>query len=445
MTWCRALAAGALLLACVAVSHGDGALASAPAADEAPTRARALALQREAADRLQRAADASLTAGERLRMLKEAGQAMAALQAEPEASGREGPLPSALRAELGRAAAELSALTEPALSLEPYRKLIDRVGARLRGEPPLGLSFQGSYAQTKVAEPAVGGHASAMGPAPMQVPASEDAAGAPSPVELVEGPGLDARSYCGGPTKDHILESGGSGIALLDYDGDGLLDIYVVTAGELDERRQPVFHKNALYKNLGNWKFKDVSREAGVDAAAWGNGVCAGDFDDDGKLDLYVTNFGPNFLFRNNGNGTFTETAAKAGVQAGGWSTGCTFFDAKGDGKLDLYVARYVATTWEEVRKAERTLTWRGGPKTMVGPVGLPGEADLFFENRGDGTFVEAAHAHGLNDSAKATASGSWPPTTTATASWTSSWPTTPFPTSSTTTGATGRSRALAS
>jgi hypothetical protein len=401
MTRSRALAAGALLLASLAMRHGEGALALASPADEAPAHARGKALQQEAALRLQQAADVSRTAGERLRLLKEASQTMEALRAEPPASGGEGPLPSSMRAELARAAAELGALTEPTLELEPYRKLLERVGARLRGEPPLGLSFQGSYAQTKVAEPAVGGHASAMGPAPMQVPASDDAALAPSPVEFVEVPGLATKSYCGGPTKDHILESGGSGIALLDYDGDGLLDIYVVTAGELDAHRQPVFHKNALYKNLGGFKFKDVSQEAGVDAAAWGNGVCAGDFDDDGKIDLYVTNFGPNLLFRNNGKGTFTEMAAKAGVQAGGWSTGCTFFDARGDGRLDLYVARYVETNWEDVRRAERTLTWRGGPKTMVGPVGLPGEADLFFENQGNGTFVEATEAHGLKDSAK--------------------------------------------
>ena len=86
-----------------------------------------------------------------------------------------------------------------------------------------------------------------------------------------------------------------------------------------------------------------------MDLAAWGSGVCAGDFDGDGRLDLYVTNWGPNALFRNRGDGTFEDVAARAGVAAGGWSTGCTFFDADGDGDLDLYVARYVETTWESV------------------------------------------------------------------------------------------------
>jgi hypothetical protein len=266
------------------------------------------------------------------------------------------------------------------------------------------LDFQGSYTETKVQEPAYGGHASAMGPPMPAVSSSQDlkpGEAAPATFEEVV-PGLPTKSYCGGRSKDHILESGGSGIALFDYDGDGLLDIYVVSAYELDDQRRKVPHRNALYHNLGGLKFEDVSKKAGVDAAAWGNGVCVGDFDGDGRLDLYVTNWGPNFLFHNNGDGTFSEVAAAAGVQGSGWSTGCTFFDADGDGDLDLYVARYVSTTWDELAKAQRTLGWRGGPKVMIGPAGLPGEADLFFENKGNGTFVESAAAHGLADSARA-------------------------------------------
>jgi hypothetical protein len=129
--------------------------------------------------------------------------------------------------------------------------------------------------------------------------------------------------------------------------------------------------------------------------------VCAGDYDDDGRIDLYVTNWGTNFLFRNAGDGSFSETAARAGVQAGGWSTGCAFFDADADGDLDLYVARYVSATWDDVKQAQRTLVWRGGPKVMLGPAGLPGEADLFFENQGDGTFREKGAQYGLVDAAK--------------------------------------------
>ena len=241
-----------------------------------------------------------------------------------------------------------------------------------------------------------------MGPPPDLPPAGGAASNLVSPVQFEEVRCIPIETFCGGRTKDHIVESGGSGVALLDYDGDGLLDVYVVNAFGLSDQRDRIPHRNGLFRNLGGWKFQDVSAGSGVDAAAWGNGVCVGDYDDDGKLDLYVTNFGPNFLFHNNGDGTFRDDSAKAGVQAGGWSTGCTFFDADGDGDLDLSVVRYVSATWSDVTRAQRTLTWRGGPKTMIGPVGLPGEADLFFENRGDGTFVEATEAHGLTDTAPA-------------------------------------------
>jgi hypothetical protein len=270
------------------------------------------------------------------------------------------------------------------------------VRVRLEGEVALGLSFQGSYSQTPAKEPVTGGHASAMGPAPAAPPGDLDPVA--SPVSFEETARLPTRTYCGGPTKDHILESGGSGLALFDYDGDGLLDIYLVTAAELTPERERIAHRNALYRNLGGWKFEDVSKQSGTDAAAWGNGVCAGDFDDDGNLDLYVTNWGPNLLFRNRGDRSFEEMSARAGVAAGGWSTGCTFFDADADGDLDLYVARYVETTWDDVVRAKRTLVWRNGPRIMVGPTGLPGEADLFYENIGNGRFTDATAARGLSD-----------------------------------------------
>ena len=289
-----------------------------------------------------------------------------------------------------------------AFSADPFLKLLERLAAVLGPELPGGLAFLGSYSRTKVAEPVYGGHASAMGPPPDARSAGSGPSNMVSPVQFEEVPRIPVKTFCGGRSKDHILESGGSGVALFDYDGDGWLDVYLVTAFELSDAREKIPHRNALFRNLGGWKFEDVSAASGLDVAAWGNGVCAADYDDDGRLDLYVTNFGPNFLFRNNGNGTFTDTAATAGVQAPGWSTGCAFFDADADGDLDLYVARYISTSWSDVVKAQRTLTWRGGPKTMVGPKGLTGEADLFFENRGNGTFVEATDAHGLTDGARA-------------------------------------------
>ena len=150
----------------------------------------------------------------------------------------------------------------------------------------------------------------------------------PSPVQFEEVPCIATRTFCGGRTKDHILESGGSGVAMFDYDADGRLDIYLVTAFELSDAREKIPHRNALYRNEGDWTFRDVSAGSGLDVAAWGNGVCAGDYDNDGRLDLYVTNFGPNFLFHNNGNGTFTDVAPDAGVAFASPSAGPSFSSA---------------------------------------------------------------------------------------------------------------------
>ncbi len=255
--------------------------------------------------------------------------------------------------------------------------MLDRVGYRLRGGTNVELVFEGSFARGKPGgpeEPAYGGHATAMGPPPVEAPTTaapdRDHAVRFDPVRGQ----LTEETFGGGPSKWHLVESGGNGVALLDYDGDGRLDIYTVSAFELDERngRARIPHRNALYRNLGGMKFKNVAAEAGVDAAAWGYGVCAGDYDDDGRLDLYVTNYGPNLLFRNKGDGTFEEVAAKAGVAAGGWSTGCAFLDADGDGDLDLYVARYVTAPWEEVAAPGRFLMWRGHRQGDAGPGGAP-------------------------------------------------------------------------
>ena len=378
----------------------------APAGPENPRTSALIAAEREAEDQLRRAARPDASIDDVRMALVEAGHRFDTLGAEPDATDSASPsgLAPTLRADLRRAGSDLAAAAKaasPRVDTVPLLALLQRARAQLLGEVALGLGFQGSYSQSKPKEPAYGGHATAMGPAPGPSPAIPDD-GTPSPVVFEEPTRLPAKTYCGGPTKDHILESGGNGVGLLDYDGDGRLDIYLVTAAELSTSRERIPHRNVLYRNLGNWKFEDVSHQAGVDGASWGNGVCAGDFDNDGHLDFYVTNWGPNFLYRNRGDGTFEEVAARAGVVAGGWSTGCTFFDADGDGDLDLYVARYVETTWDDVVSARRTLLWRDGPHIMVGPTGLRGESDLFFENLGNGHFAESASAHGLADPSRA-------------------------------------------
>jgi enediyne biosynthesis protein E4 len=399
----------AILLLCVpprigAVSRSQKSSTSpATNADLPHLRAQALETQRQAAELLKRIDSGRGGSRATLKtLLKDAAERFDSLAAVDPAL-----LPEDLRKLLREAARTLrkdarSGTPPPPSSGAEFLDLLQRVGARLTSDALGDLAFQGSYSQTKVAEPVYGGHGTAMGPPP-DLPASGDTTSSKviSPVQFEEVSCIPVKTFCGGRTKDHIVESGGSGIALFDYDGDGLLDVYVVNAFELSDRREKIPHRNALFKNLGGWKFQDVSAASGLDVAAWGNGVCVGDYDDDGKLDVYVTNFGPNFLFHNNGDGTFTNTAAKAGVEASGWSTGCTFFDADGDGDLDLYVVRYVSATWNDVFHAQRSLVWRGGPLTMIGPKGLAGEADLFFENRGDGTFVEATDAHGLTDTAR--------------------------------------------
>ena len=397
--WVRA---HAVVVAVSALLGAIAALAPTMAAQQTridtQERTRLLQVQRDALGQLQQAVRREATADQARNALRAASRSLDTLAAATI-------LDASLRNDLRRTASDLTLL--PAADTQRLASatrsaiaLLEKARAQLEADVALGLSFQGSFSQTKPKEPASGGHASAMGPAPPNVPVPD--IGAAVPVTFDIGAQLPWKMYCGGPTKDHILESSCGGVALFDYDGDGLLDIYLVTAPELTPTRDRVPHRNALYRNLGGWKFEDVSRKAGVDLAAWGSGVCAGDVDGDSRLDLYVTNWGANALFRNRGDGTFTNVAAAAGVAAGGWSTGCTFFDADGDGDLDLYVARYVETTWESVVRARRTQSWRGGPQIMVGPAGLPGEADLFFENVGHGRFVEATDRHGLSDRSRA-------------------------------------------
>jgi hypothetical protein len=382
--------------------------ATAPWATEAPSdgdRTRAIQIHKEAVERLRDGAKAGAS-GSATAFAGSLQDAARAIEALVEAAAW---LPASERDALKRAAAGLRARASQkpdGYSPDADLAVLDRVGYRLRGGASVELVFEGSFARAKPGvpeEPVYGGHATAMGPPPTEAPTTGAERDHAVRFDPVRGQ-LTEATFGGGPSKWHLVESGGNGVALLDYDGDGRLDIYTVSAFELDERngRARIPHKNALYRNLGGMKFENVAARAGVDAAAWGYGTCAGDYDNDGRLDLYVTNYGPNLLFRNKGDGTFEEVAARAGVAVGGWSTGCAFLDADRDGDLDLYVALYVTAPWEEVATPERFLMWRGIAKVMLGPTGLPGAADLFFENLGEGTFKEATDKFGLTDTSKA-------------------------------------------
>ncbi|MDH3254329.1 MAG: CRTAC1 family protein, partial [Acidobacteriota bacterium] len=221
-------------------------------------------------------------------------------------------------------------------------------------------------------------------------------ASTPSFVDIADAAGLTVITYSGGVDKNHILESTGNGVLALDYDLDGDQDLYFVNAFRLDELGRAPEYTSVLYRNDGHDTFVDVSVTAGVAAAVYGHGGCVGDFDGDGLPDIYVTVFGPNLLYRNNGDGTFQNVTVEAGVGDPGWGIGATFFDADGDGDQDLFVGNYIDASWEEILAARRTRRWRGRVDVMDGPRGLPEARNVFFRNRGDGTFENATESSGL-------------------------------------------------
>ncbi|HEU0106398.1 MAG TPA: VCBS repeat-containing protein, partial [Vicinamibacteria bacterium] len=165
-------------------------------------------------------------------------------------------------------------------------------------------------------------------------------------VDVAAKAGLTRVLLSGRPDKDHLLDSSGGGVAFLDYDKDGRLDVYLVNGWRLQDGRVVERGRNALYRGLADGTFRDVTDEAGVGGEGqWGQGVAVADYDGDGWPDILVTNFGRNVLYRNLGNGRFENVAARVGVESPGWNTGAAFFDADGDGDLDLYIASYIDCT----------------------------------------------------------------------------------------------------
>ena len=212
-----------------------------------------------------------------------------------------------------------------------------------------------------------------------------------------------AITLSGRPGKDHLLDSAGTGAALLDFDRDGKLDIYIVNGWRLDGSRVVERGRNTLFRGKSGGTFEDVTVKAKVSGEGqWGSGAFAADYDGDGWTDILVTNFGRNLLYRNRGDGTFDEIAERAGIRAPGWNTGAAFFDAGGDGDLDLYIAAYIDCTLDDVLRAERTLDWKGVEKVAAGPFGMKGALDRFFRAEPGGRFVEATAEAGFEDRAAA-------------------------------------------
>jgi len=201
------------------------------------------------------------------------------------------------------------------------------------------------------------------------------------------------------PEKKYIVESMSGGVALLDLDRDGLLDVYFVDSLTVDTAGDPMAARSALYRNLGHGRFQDVTDGAGVGHPGWGMGTCVADVDGDGWDDLYVTALGGNHLYRNSHDGRFADVTASAGVGASGWSTGCGFADYDRDGRLDLFVSRYVKIDLAHLPQfgKDKTCQYRG-IAVQCGPRGLPGEGDLLFHNDGGGRFSQVGEKAGVSD-----------------------------------------------
>jgi hypothetical protein len=211
--------------------------------------------------------------------------------------------------------------------------------------------------------------------------------------------GLDAITVFGGEqTNRYLLETTGCGVALLDYDNDGRLDIFVVNGTTLEgfpKARAPISH---LYRNKGDGTFEDVTAKAGVGVSGWGQGAVAADYDNDGDTDLFVTFYGQNRLFQNNGDGTFADVTAKAGLMSDRtrWGTGAAFLDYDRDGRLDLFVANYIDLDLAKAPTPDSGLCRYKGVPVACGPPGLPGGKNALYRNTGDGTFEDVSARAGI-------------------------------------------------
>lgn len=194
----------------------------------------------------------------------------------------------------------------------------------------------------------------------------------------------------------YLIETMGGGVGLLDYDGDGVLDIFFANGCLLPQGLRAAKagnYSNRLYRGVGNGRFDDTTRVAGVAGSGYGMGVATGDYNNDGYVDLYVTGFGANFLYRNKGDGTFADVTRRAGVGGGGWSASAAFLDYDRDGHLDLYVTRYV--NWDFTNHPNCGKP-QPGYRAYCSPDRFEGVVDILYHNNGDGTFTDVSVQAGI-------------------------------------------------
>jgi hypothetical protein len=207
--------------------------------------------------------------------------------------------------------------------------------------------------------------------------------------------GIDFLHRTGGTGAKEMIETMGSGCAVFDFDNDGLLDVFLVNGASIPSlQKTDSTFSNRLFRNIGNFHFVDVTEKAGVQGKGYGMGVTAGDFDNDGFEDLYVTNFGSNQLLKNRGDGTFEDVTTRAGVAGGGWSMSAAFFDFDRDGLLDLIVTRYVQYS---IGTGPYCGDKKRGWRSYCLPDQFAPSALLLYHNNGDGTFSDVTHQAGLD------------------------------------------------
>jgi hypothetical protein len=218
--------------------------------------------------------------------------------------------------------------------------------------------------------------------------------------DVAEEAGLTALNVNGGrDSKKYILETTGNGVAIFDMDNDGLMDVFIVNGTTLDGHGDGEKATSHLYRNLGHLRFEDITAKSNLGRTGWGQGVCAGDYDNDGRRDLFVTYYGHSVLYHNEGGGVFREVTKQAGLSfdAIRWDTGCSFFDYDLDGKLDLVVTGYVDFDPARVPApgASSNCQWKGMP-VMCGPRGLPPGRNYLFHNQGNGRFEDVSAPSGI-------------------------------------------------